>query len=208
MTDAAALTFDDNAAESAGLGIYRQVFTVLARNANAVVDDAGSVGVDQSILHAFADAGPSGITIEQVVLACPDVSADAVRRRFEVLRPYRSLTRVNERPARDVLPGDVRALRDVALSILRRLSQTGGRLPRSARPMGRNDPPRCGPFRRPGARASRGGSAICTTCSAPAATRSAGTMRRTSVGSQPPRWAGRSMTRCVPRSGWAAWRRP
>jgi len=79
MTDAAALTFDDNAAESAGLGIYRQVFTVLARNANAMVDDAGSVGVDQSILHAFADAGPSGITIEQVVLACPDVSADAVR---------------------------------------------------------------------------------------------------------------------------------
>ncbi|WP_239313990.1 MULTISPECIES: hypothetical protein [unclassified Frankia] len=97
MTDAAALTFDEYAAESAVLGIYRQVFAVLARNANAMVDDTDSVGVDDSILQAFADAGPAGMTSEQVVLACPSASADAVRHRFEVLRSYRAVTRVNER---------------------------------------------------------------------------------------------------------------
>ena len=124
MSDAAALTFDDYAAESAVLGIYRQVFAVLARNANAMVDDADSVGVDESILQAFADAGPAGMTIEQVVLACPAVPADVVRRRFEVLRSYRAVTRVNERPHEMFYQATYAPY--VMLLFLRRLSQTGG----------------------------------------------------------------------------------
>ncbi|MEV6373557.1 hypothetical protein [Micromonospora musae] len=124
MSDAAALTFDDYAAESAVLGIYRQVFAVLARNANAMVDDADSVGVDESILQAFADAGPAGMTIEQVVLACPAVPADVVRRRFEVLRSYRAVTRVNERPHEMFYQATFAPY--VMLLFLRRLSQTGG----------------------------------------------------------------------------------
>jgi hypothetical protein len=124
MSDTAALTFDDYAAESAVLGIYRQVFAVLARNANAMVDDAVSVGVDESILQAFADAGPSGMTVEQVVLACPSVPADVVRRRFEVLRSYRAVTRVNERPHEMFYQATFAPY--VMLLFLRRLSQTGG----------------------------------------------------------------------------------
>lgn len=124
MSDAAALTFDDYAAESAVLGIYRQVFAVLARNANAMVDDADSVGVDESILQAFADAGPAGMTIEQAVLACPAVPADVVRRRFEVLRSYRAVTRVNERPHEMFYQATFAPY--VMLLFLRRLSQTGG----------------------------------------------------------------------------------
>jgi hypothetical protein len=124
MSDAAALTFDDYAAESAVLGIYRQVFAVLARNANAMVDGADSVGVDESILQAFADAGPSGMTIEQVVLACPSVPAYVVRRRFEVLRSYRAVTRVNERPHEMFYQATFAPY--VMLLFLRRLSQTGG----------------------------------------------------------------------------------
>ncbi|MBQ1065223.1 hypothetical protein KBX39_00075 [Micromonospora sp. D75] len=124
MSEAAALTFDDYAAESAVLGIYRQVFAVLARNANAMVDDADSVGVDESILQAFADAGPAGMTIEQVVLACPAVPADLVRRRFEVLRSYRAVTRVNERPHELFYQATFAPY--VMLLFLRRLSQIGG----------------------------------------------------------------------------------
>lgn len=86
MSDATALTFDDYAADSTVLQIYQQVFAVLARNANAMVDDADSVWVDESILQTFAAAGPAGMALEQVVLTCPAVSADAVRRRIEVLR--------------------------------------------------------------------------------------------------------------------------
>ena len=118
------MTFDDYAAESAVLGIYRQVFAVLARSANAMVDDADSVGVDESILQAFADAGPAGMTIEQVVLACPAVPADVVRRRFDVLRSYRAVTRVNERPHEMFYQATFAPY--VMLLFLRRLSQTGG----------------------------------------------------------------------------------
>src|SRR4051794_21093573 len=124
MSDTAALTFDDYAAESAVLGIYRQGFAVLGRKANAMVDDAVSVGVDESILQAFADAGPAGMTIEQAVLACPSVPADVVRRRFEVLRSYRAVTRVNERPHEMFYQATFAPY--VMLLFLRRLSQTGG----------------------------------------------------------------------------------
>jgi hypothetical protein len=124
MTDAVALTLDDHEAESAVLGIYRQVFAVLARNANAMVDDADSVGVDEAILRAFAGAGPVGMTIEQVVLACPNSSADVVRRRFEVLRSYRAVTRVNERAHELYYQATFAPY--VMLLFLRRLSQTGG----------------------------------------------------------------------------------
>src|SRR4051794_39849169 len=97
MTDATALTFDDYAAESAVLGIYRQVFAVLAREANRMVDDAESVRIDEAILQAFAGSGPNGMTIEQVITACGGFPASTVRSRFDVLKSYRAVTRVNER---------------------------------------------------------------------------------------------------------------
>ncbi|MBM2615201.1 hypothetical protein JIG36_06445 [Actinoplanes sp. LDG1-06] len=124
MTEPAALTFDDLAAESAVLGIYRQVFAVLAREANGMVDDAASVAADEAILRAFAGAGPAGMSVEQVVLACAGLPADRVRRRFEVLRSYRAVTRVNERPHEMFYQATFAPY--VMLLFLRRLSQTGG----------------------------------------------------------------------------------
>jgi hypothetical protein len=123
MTDAA-LTFDDYAAESAVIGIYRQVFAVLAREAGAMVDDAESVGADEAILHAFAGAGPGGLMLEQVVTACAGLPAAVVRRRFEVLRSYRAVTRVNERPNEMFYQATFAPY--VMLLFLRRLSQSGG----------------------------------------------------------------------------------
>ncbi|MFI5495870.1 hypothetical protein [Actinoplanes sp. NPDC051859] len=120
----AALPFEENTAGSAVLGVYRQVFAVLAREANGIVDDAASVLIDESILKAFADAGPAGLTVEQVIAACPGTPAVALRRRFEVLRSYRAVTRVNERPHEMYYQAAFAPY--VMLLFLRRLSRTGG----------------------------------------------------------------------------------
>ncbi|MFC3383170.1 hypothetical protein [Couchioplanes azureus] len=119
-----ALPFEEQTAGSAVLGVYRQVFAVLAREANGMVDDPESVRVDESILQAFADAGPAGLTVEQVVAACGDAPAVAVRRRFEVLRSYRAVTRVNERPHEMYYQAAFAPY--VMLLFLRRLARTGG----------------------------------------------------------------------------------
>lgn len=124
MTDATALTFDDYAAESAVLGIYRQVFAVLAREANRMVDDAESVRIDESILQAFAGAGPNGMTIEQVITACAGFPPSTVRSRFDVLKSYRAVTRVNERAHEMFYQAAFAPY--VMLLFLRRLSETGG----------------------------------------------------------------------------------
>ncbi|SIR90535.1 hypothetical protein SAMN05444858_12642 [Micromonospora avicenniae] len=124
MTEIAELPFEEYAAESAVLGVYRQVFAVLAREANGMVDDAGLVRVDELILSAFAAAGPVGLTVEQVVAACGEVPAPAVRRRFEVLRSYRAVARVNERPNEMFYQAAFAPY--VMLLFLRRLSRTGG----------------------------------------------------------------------------------
>lgn len=124
MGDFVTLTLDGYAAEAAVLGIYRQVFAVLAREANAMVDEAESVRVDEAILHAFAGAGPAGLTVEQVATTCPDFSAAVVRRRLEVLRSYRAVTQVNERPHEMFYQATFAPY--VMLLFLRRLSQQGG----------------------------------------------------------------------------------
>jgi hypothetical protein len=124
MTDATALTFDDYAAESAVLGIYRQVFAVLAREANRMVDDADSVRVDEAILQSFAGAGSGGMTVEQVITACAGYSASVVRNRFDVLKSYRAVTRVNERAHEMFYQATFAPY--VMLLFLRRLSETGG----------------------------------------------------------------------------------
>jgi len=117
-------TLDDYAAETAVLGIYRQVFAVLAREAGGMVDEAASVAADEAILRAFAGAGPNGMTVEQVIAECPGVPVGTVRRRFEVLRSYRAVTRVNERPHEMYYQAAFAPY--VMLLFLRRLSQTGG----------------------------------------------------------------------------------
>lgn len=124
MTEIAELPFEKHAAESAVLGVYRQVFAVLARDANQMVDDPGLVRVDELILNTFASAGPAGLTVEQVIAACGDTAPSVVRRRFEVLRSYRAVTRVNDRPNEMFYQAAFAPY--VMLLFLRRLAQTGG----------------------------------------------------------------------------------
>lgn len=116
------LPFEEQAATTAVLGVYRQVFAVLAREANGMVDDPDSVRLDERILTAFAVAGPAGLTAEQLVAATEDTPE--VRRRLEVLKSYRAVTRLNDRPHEMYYQAAFAPY--VMLLFLRRLAQTGG----------------------------------------------------------------------------------
>jgi len=118
------LSFDDLAGEAAVLGVYRQVFAVLARESGAMVLDASSVDVDEAILGSFAEAGPEGLTVDQVVIACARFSGVQVRRRFEVLRDYRAVERVKDRPHE--LYHRAAFAPYVMLLFLRRIADRGG----------------------------------------------------------------------------------
>ena len=124
MDDATGLSFDDLAGEAAVLGVYRQVFAVLARESGAMILDASSVDVDEAIFGAFSEAGPEGLTVDQVVLACSRYPAPQVRRRFEVLREYRAVERVKDRPHE--LYHRAAFAPYVMLLFLRRIADRGG----------------------------------------------------------------------------------
>ncbi len=124
MDDVMGLSFDDLAGEAAVLGVYRQVFAVLARESGAMVLDASSVDVDEAILGSFAEAGPEGLTVDQVVIACGRFSSAQVRRRFEVLREYRAVERVKDRPHE--LYHRAAFAPYVMLLFLRRIADRGG----------------------------------------------------------------------------------
>jgi hypothetical protein len=124
MDDVMGSSFDDLAGEAAVLGVYRQVFAVLARESGAMVLDASSVDVDEAILGSFAEAGPEGLTVDQVVIACGRFSNAQVRRRFEVLRDYRAVERVKDRPHE--LYHRAAFAPYVMLLFLRRIADRGG----------------------------------------------------------------------------------
>ena len=124
MDDATGLSFDDLAGEAAVLGVYRQVFAVLARESGAMILDSTSIDVDETILGSFAEAGPEGLTVEQVVIACGRYPDAQVRRRFEVLREYRAVERVKDRPHE--LYHRAAFAPYVMLLFLRRIADRGG----------------------------------------------------------------------------------
>jgi len=124
VTDVSTPTLDDYGADAAVTGIYRQVFAVLARESGAMVDDAGSVRVDEAILDAFAAAGPAGLTVDQVVAECRGFPDGQVRRRFAVLRSYRAVVKVNDRA--NELFHQATFAPYVMLLFLRRIGDAGG----------------------------------------------------------------------------------
>lgn len=124
LTDPPELTLDDLAGEAAVLRIYRQVFAVLAREARAMIVDPTTIDVDESILEAFAEAGSEGLTVEQAVAECRQWNASIVRRRFDVLRDYGAISRVNDRP--NELYHRAAFAPYVMLLFLRRMAEQGG----------------------------------------------------------------------------------
>ena len=97
MAEGNEISFDELADEAAVLRTYRQVFAVLAREAEKMVGSPESLEVDEAVLNAFASAGSEGLTEAQVVASCRRYSEAEVRRRFEVLKAYGAITKVFER---------------------------------------------------------------------------------------------------------------
>jgi hypothetical protein len=89
-----------------------------------MVLDASSVDVDEAILSSFADAGPEGMTVDQVAAACRRFQDVRVRRRFEVLREYHAVERVKDRPHE--LYHRAAFAPYVMLLFLRRIADRGG----------------------------------------------------------------------------------
>jgi hypothetical protein len=89
---------DDLTTEAAVLRVYRQAFAMLAREAGAMILDTDLIDVDEAILEAFAAAGSDGLTAAEVVAACHRFDARVVERRLGVLRDYRAISKVVERP--------------------------------------------------------------------------------------------------------------
>ncbi|WP_231648722.1 hypothetical protein [Saccharothrix sp. NRRL B-16348] len=124
LTDPPELTFDDLTGEAAVLRVYRQVFAVLAREAGAMILDLTTIDVDDSILEAFAEAGSQGLTAEQAVAECRRWDGPVVRRRFDVLREYGAISRINDRPNERYHRAAFAPY--VMLLFLRRMAEQGG----------------------------------------------------------------------------------
>ena len=60
--------------------------------------DVDLIDVDEAILEAFAVAGSDGLTAAEVLAACHRFDARVVERRLGVLRDYRAISKVVDRP--------------------------------------------------------------------------------------------------------------
>src|SRR5579875_2236007 len=123
-TGPADLTLDEVATEAAVLRLYRQIFAVLAREAGAMIMDAGLIDVDEAILEAFAEAGSDGLTVAEAVAACPRFDAATIERRFALLRDYRAISKVVDRKNEQHYRAAFAPY--VMLLFLRRLTEHGG----------------------------------------------------------------------------------
>src|SRR5579875_3275606 len=123
-TGPADLTLDEVATEAAVLRLYRQIFAVLAREAGAMIMDAGLIDVDEAILEAFAEAGSDGLTVAEAVAACPRFDAATIERRFALLRDYQAVAKVVDRKNEQHYRAAFAPY--VMLLFLRRLTERGG----------------------------------------------------------------------------------
>ena len=124
MTAPADPTLDEVAAEAAVLRLYRQIFAVLAREAGAMIMDAGLIDVDEAILEAFAEAGSDGLTVGEAIAACPQFDAATIERRFALLREYQAVAKVVDRKNEQHYRAAFAPY--VMLLFLRRLTERGG----------------------------------------------------------------------------------
>ncbi len=115
---------DELTTEAAILRVYRQAFAVLAREAGAMIGDADLIDVDEAILEAFAAAGSDGLTAAEVVAACHRFDPRVVERRLGVLRDYRAISKLVDRPNEQHYRAAFAPY--IMLLFLRRLAERGG----------------------------------------------------------------------------------
>jgi hypothetical protein len=74
------------AAEQAIVSVFEQIVAVLARKADAAIDDTALFRLTDTLFAAFARAGEDGLTVEQMKAACAAFPHDVIENRLGVLR--------------------------------------------------------------------------------------------------------------------------
>jgi hypothetical protein len=124
MTEPVDAMLTELTTQAAVLRVYRQAFAVLAREAGAMIGDADLIDVDEAILEAFAAAGSEGLTAAEVIAACHRFGVAVVERRLGVLRDYRAIAKVVDRPNEQHYRAAFAPY--IMLLFLRRLAERGG----------------------------------------------------------------------------------
>ena len=89
---------DAVAAEEAVVSVFKQIVAVLARQADAAIDDPDLFQLANTLFAAFARAGEEGLTAEQIRAACAAFPADAIDNRLGVLRKLGAIQPAFDKP--------------------------------------------------------------------------------------------------------------
>ncbi|MGW2100000.1 hypothetical protein ACWCPX_20215 [Streptomyces olivaceoviridis] len=86
------------AAEQAVVSVFEQIVAVLARQANAAIDDAALFRLADTLFAAFARAGEDGLTAEQIRAACSAFPDEVIDNRLGVLRKLGAIQPAFDKP--------------------------------------------------------------------------------------------------------------
>uniref|UniRef100_J1S982 Uncharacterized protein n=1 Tax=Streptomyces auratus AGR0001 TaxID=1160718 RepID=J1S982_9ACTN len=86
------------AAEQAVVSVFEQIVAVLARQANAAIDDAALFRLAGTLFAAFARAGEDGLTAEQIRTACSAFPDEVIDNRLSVLRKLGAIQPAFDKP--------------------------------------------------------------------------------------------------------------
>ncbi|KJK53819.1 hypothetical protein UK14_04965 [Streptomyces sp. NRRL F-4428] len=89
---------DTVAAEQAVVSVFEQIVAVLARQANAAIDDAVLFRLADTLFAAFARAGEDGLTTEQIRAACSAFPDEVIDNRLSVLRKLGAIQPAFDKP--------------------------------------------------------------------------------------------------------------
>ena len=117
-------SLDDVLVGEAVLGVYRQMFAALARDAGAVVDDPEMVDIAETLLSAFAEAGEEGLSREQMRHVCRHYPAEAFENRLRVLKGLGAIREVFPKPNQLRYRASFTSV--VGLMFVRRMMRDGG----------------------------------------------------------------------------------
>ncbi len=86
------------AAEQAIASVFEQIVAVLARRADAAIDDAALFRLADTLFAALARAGEDGLTTEQIKAACAAFPDEVVDNRLNVLRKLGAIQPAFDKP--------------------------------------------------------------------------------------------------------------
>jgi hypothetical protein len=89
---------DSVVAEEAVVSVFRQIVAVVARQADAAIDDPALFRLADTLFAAFARAGEDGLTAEQIRAACADFPDEVIDNRLGVLRKLGAIQPAFDKP--------------------------------------------------------------------------------------------------------------